>query len=259
MGTQTVLIVDDRPTNRTIFGKLAASVAPDLRVALFADPLAALSALDTLTPDLIIVDYSMPEMNGAEFTRAVRARALTHDVPVIVITAHDDRDYRLTALEAGATDFLQSPVDRAEFRDRVSSLLVLREQQRRLSSSAAAMGGVRVRRTGEALVGADADFFGQVLDNVPILVSATDRDGKCLFANARFAALFGRTPDELVGTRLTRSHAEIATSEAADKRVIDSGRAIPPYEETIDSGGVPLSYMIQKARWRTARGASSGC
>jgi CheY-like chemotaxis protein len=65
MGMQHVLIVDDRPTNQNIFAKLASSVGPDISVQTSGDPVEALKLLELCTPDLIIVDYSMPGMTGA--------------------------------------------------------------------------------------------------------------------------------------------------------------------------------------------------
>lgn len=260
MSLQHVLIVDDRPTNRNIFAKLAGSLSPEIRVETFGEPRAALESLDRLTPDLIIVDFSMPEMNGAEFTRAVRARAATHDVPVIVVTAHDDRDFRLSALEAGASDFLQSPIDRTEFRKRVRALLLLREQQQRLSSTMAALGSARWRRTGAELLAGQANILGQVLDNVAILISAVDLDGACLFVNARFAAFFGTTPDQLVGANLVdvMGMRDNLASRRADQRVLETGNAVPPYEEILKREGASFSYLVLKAPLRDAEGRVVG-
>ncbi len=52
----------------------------------------------------------MPDLDGAEVTRRIRQLPHGADVPVVVVTAYDDRDFRLQALEAGATDFLLAPL-----------------------------------------------------------------------------------------------------------------------------------------------------
>ena len=67
-----VAIVDDRVTNRNIFSKLAASIAPDIQVHSFGNPREALDWLAENPVDLVITDYKMPEMNGADFVRALR-------------------------------------------------------------------------------------------------------------------------------------------------------------------------------------------
>src|SRR5947209_4694731 len=105
-----IVILDDRVTNRKIFSRLAASICDDATVHAFADPPAALAWLKDNTPDLVVTDYKMPHMDGAEFIRRFRELPGSADTPVIVITVYEERSFRLRALDAGATDFLQSPV-----------------------------------------------------------------------------------------------------------------------------------------------------
>jgi CheY-like chemotaxis protein len=118
-----VVIVDDRATNRSIFSKLAGSLGDDIEVEAFAAPDPALKSIGAKIPDLIITDYKMPQMTGAAFTQQIRSLPNGLDVPIIVITAYDDRAFRLEALEAGATDFVQTPIDHQEFVTRARNLL----------------------------------------------------------------------------------------------------------------------------------------
>jgi signal transduction histidine kinase len=127
--TTRILILDDRKTNRTILSKLALTVEKDLEVEDYGDPLAAVERVRDWVPDLVITDFNMPGMNGAQFIRALRALPGGADVPVIVVTAYQDKDYRYQALEAGATDFLNSPIDHHEFVTRARNLLTLRRQR----------------------------------------------------------------------------------------------------------------------------------
>ncbi|HXN44584.1 MAG TPA: response regulator, partial [Xanthobacteraceae bacterium] len=62
-----IVILDDRATNRQIFSRLAASIEDGVTVRAFADPQAALVWLETNTPDLVVTDFKMPNMDGAEF------------------------------------------------------------------------------------------------------------------------------------------------------------------------------------------------
>src|SRR5262245_15869284 len=124
-----IVILDDQVTNRKIFSQLAASIEEDITVNAFADPKTALEWLKHNTPDLIVTDYKMPHMDGAEFIRRFREQSGSSDIPVIVITVYQERSFRMRALEAGATDFLQSPVDHREFVTRARNLLQLRKQQ----------------------------------------------------------------------------------------------------------------------------------
>ena len=96
------------------------------------------------------------------------------DVPIIVITAYDDRAFRLRALEAGATDFLRSPVDHYEFVTRARNLLKLQRQQQQIKGRAQALERqLRIsERSQEELVRQQPGGSGPVIDTVPALVSA---------------------------------------------------------------------------------------
>jgi signal transduction histidine kinase len=125
----TILILDDRTTNRKILAQLAASVEPDVCVESFGTGQQALAHAANSPPDLVFSDFNMPTMNGAEFLTEFRKLSGCADVPVIIVTAYEDRDHRYRALEAGATDFLSSPVDHHEFVVRARNLLALRQQR----------------------------------------------------------------------------------------------------------------------------------
>ena len=78
----TIAIIDDRATNRNILTRLAKVAEPGGRVEAFADPLQALEWIKENTPDLVVTDFKMPEMDGADFVRAFRKLPLCYDVPV---------------------------------------------------------------------------------------------------------------------------------------------------------------------------------
>jgi two-component system response regulator RpfG len=79
--------------------------------------------------DLVLVDYSMPDMDGIEFAKRLCARPGYEHVPVVMVTALDDRRIRYAALGAGITDFLTKPIDARECKARCRNLLTLRRQQ----------------------------------------------------------------------------------------------------------------------------------
>ncbi len=124
-----VIILDDQKTNRSVLSRLATGIAPEIDVHEFPGAPDALDFVRRQVPDLVVTDYSMPEMNGAEFTRVFRTIEGCADVPVIVVTASEDRSLRYETLEAGATDFLESPIDHREFLVRARNLRALREHR----------------------------------------------------------------------------------------------------------------------------------
>jgi CheY-like chemotaxis protein len=122
----SVVIVDDQGVNRKVLASLASTLEPDVTVRAFGDPWQALSYIREHTPDLLITDYKMPAMNGAELIRRFRDVPDCRDVPAMVVTAYEDMAYRATALDAGANDFILSPLDHQEFREQSRRLLALR-------------------------------------------------------------------------------------------------------------------------------------
>jgi two-component system response regulator RpfG len=125
-----VMIVDDRPTARSLLMGLARSLEQGLHVECFADPVAALERAISQTPDLIISDYRMPGMDGIEFIRRLRDVPRLLEIPIVMVTVVEDRQVRYQALESGATDFLTRPIDPQECRARCRNLLALRRSQK---------------------------------------------------------------------------------------------------------------------------------
>jgi two-component system response regulator RpfG len=132
----TVMVIDDQSISRMILQELIWSLDENIQVEPFSDPVKALEWAKQHTPDLILTDYKMPAMDGVEFTLWVRRIPSCMDIPVIIITCVDDKAVRYRALEAGATDFLNKPIDHHECRARCRNLLVLRQQQQIIKDKA---------------------------------------------------------------------------------------------------------------------------
>lgn len=116
-----VAIVDDNATNCLLLKGLVGKVGEfDTRV--FRSAPEALEAFHQQPFDLAIFDYFMPEIDGVELIRRIRRIEAHRDTPVLVVTAFDELDIRLEALQAGATDFLSKPVNAVEFRARFANI-----------------------------------------------------------------------------------------------------------------------------------------
>ncbi|MCX8085782.1 MAG: response regulator [Rhodocyclaceae bacterium] len=131
-----VLIVDDNPTNLAMF-KMLVGRFEECTPLPFAAPAEALAWCETNTPDLVLLDYMMPELDGLMFLKRFRALPGMNEVPVIMVTADIEKDVRHRALEAGAHDFLTKPVDKTEFLARMRNTLALRKSQKQLANRAA--------------------------------------------------------------------------------------------------------------------------
>ena len=129
----TIVIIDDQLTSRQVLKQLAASIDGDINVMDFANPIEALEWCNHNSPDLVLVDYKMPEMNGVEFIKHFRDDAISSHIPVIMVTSIEDKNVRYEALEAGATDFLTKPVDHHECRARCRNMLTQYNQYKIIS------------------------------------------------------------------------------------------------------------------------------
>ncbi len=241
-----IVIVDDRSTNLRVYAQYVAMMGPEFSAKCFHSAVEALKWLENEPADLLIVDYRMPEMNGAAFISKIRARTVGAHIPAIIITARQDRECRISALDAGATDFLQSPVSHIEFRDRAILLLGQHQKQQALKQSLASPHSPQ-NEDGHEREG--KSMLEQIIDTTPILINATDRNGKFLFLNSYQAALFGRDPEQLIG----RSIAEIMAPELVEREVrrnnviLETGISIPNYEEKFVSEGIELTFHCNKS------------
>lgn len=120
-----ITIVDDEPVSLAVLKQLVGKL-PDCHAQGFTQATAALAWCTANDPDLIIVDYEMPELNGVEFTRRLRALPGRADTPVLMVTVKSDREVRNSAIESGITEFLYKPFDFTELQARASKMLGLR-------------------------------------------------------------------------------------------------------------------------------------
>ena len=103
-------------------------IGPAVHVSDFGNPVDALRWSEANMPDLLLLDYRMPEMDGLEFARRFRRPLSRRDVPIVLISVVGDEPVRQAALDAGVIDFLVKPVRPRELRSRCKNLLQMRQQ-----------------------------------------------------------------------------------------------------------------------------------
>jgi signal transduction histidine kinase len=125
-----ICIVDDNAPAREAGAELLSTEPYD--VVPLTSGLELLAQLNQIMPDVILLDVMMPEMNGFEVCRRLKAEAAWQHIPVILVTALDSRADLVRGLEAGADEFLTKPVNGPELRARVHSMLRIKRQYDRL-------------------------------------------------------------------------------------------------------------------------------
>jgi CheY-like chemotaxis protein len=130
MPTQpSVLLVDDQPINVQLLKR--ALEKADIHVEVACNGKECLASTIEQRPDLILLDIMMPEMDGIEVCRRLRANDETKSIPIIFITARSNREIKLEGLEAGAVDFITKPIDLQETIARVKTQLRVQSIYRR--------------------------------------------------------------------------------------------------------------------------------
>lgn len=130
--TPTVLIVDDSQASRETIAALLA--ADDYEFMFAKDGHEALTQISFGRPDIVLLDQMMPGMSGVDVCEAVRSNPDCDTIPIVFVTALEDRSSRLAAFAAGADDVITKPVDRLELRMRVRNITRLNRYRQLLES-----------------------------------------------------------------------------------------------------------------------------
>jgi PAS domain S-box-containing protein len=174
----TILLVDDVPANLETLRELLET--DQYRLIEAADGPTALRLARETAPDLVILDVMMPGMDGYEVCRRLRADSQLAEVPVIMLTALDDKESRIAGIKAGADDFLTKPFDRSELRARTRTITRLNRYRRLIEAQAASH--------------SSEERFRALFELGPVAIYSCDASGLLMEYNRRAAELWGREP-----------------------------------------------------------------
>ncbi len=121
-----ILIVDDLKQNLKLLNIIIESVHYQTSLALSGKD--ALERLKVLTPDLILLDLMMPDINGLEVCRRIKSTPEYEDIPVIFLTASIEESHLIEAYSVGANDYVTKPFRKPELLSRINTQLTLRKQ-----------------------------------------------------------------------------------------------------------------------------------
>lgn len=132
-GTQgDILVVDDQPVNVRLLATMLTQLGYKVRKATSGEM--ALTAIHAELPDLILLDITMPQMDGYELCEILKKDPHTADIPVIFVSALDESMDKAKAFEVGAVDYVAKPFQWVEVQARVKTQLALRQLQRHASA-----------------------------------------------------------------------------------------------------------------------------
>lgn len=180
-----ILIVDDDLAGRESLKGVLLSQGYELIEA--EDGLQAIKLAQEHIPDLILLDVMMPELDGFEVCRRLRSDPLLAEIPILMITALDDRSSRLAGIDAGADDFIAKPYDRVELRARVRTVTRLNRYRRLVLERARFVWVIENDRDGYLIL---------------------DEQGAIQYANAAARLLFNLPPgeeDQPIGSFIERA------------------------------------------------------
>ena len=198
--------MDDERHNRQLLEVMLAPEGFLLETAASGEE--ALATVARHPPDLILLDVMMPGIDGYEVTRRIKGDPATKNIPVIMITALDDREARMLGLSAGAEEFLSKPVDRAELCVRVRNLLRLKAYGDHFDNYSQVLEGevrlgtsrlVDSERLSASALRYERDRAQRYLDTASVILLALDVQGRMTLVNPYACSALGWTADELLG------------------------------------------------------------
>ncbi|MFP5469949.1 MAG: phosphate regulon transcriptional regulator PhoB [Alphaproteobacteria bacterium] len=133
-----ILIAEDEPAQMELLRYNMESA--DFRTVVATDGASALALVEEETPDLVVLDWMLPEMSGIEVCRRIRGRPESRSLPVIMLTARGEENDRVRGLETGADDYLVKPFSQAELIARIRALL--RRSRPALTDEQLSYGGI---------------------------------------------------------------------------------------------------------------------
>lgn len=129
-----ILIVDDIPDNLRVLGNIIKEEG--YKIAIASNGRQALTIVNSILPDLILLDVSMPEMDGLEVCRRIKDDPKIADIPVIFLTARTDSEDVLKGFEAGGVDYIPKPFKQKELLARIRTQLEIRSNRTKLLEDA---------------------------------------------------------------------------------------------------------------------------
>ncbi len=251
-----ILIVDDIPTNITILTEI---LMADYKLICTTNGKDVLELSLSLTPDIILLDIMMPDLDGYEVCRQLKSDSATKTIPVVFLTAKNEEEDETLGLEIGAVDYISKPFSATILQHKVRIQLELKQHRDNLEEIIKQR-TVEITKSNEklqiemserllvqkALIEQRANFF-QLFENSPQAIMLLDPEGKVKEVNKGFGNIFGYTVKEIKGQY--KSHVVVPEDMISENEILQknilSGKTINKETIRIHKNGtlIPVSLL----------------
>ncbi|MBF0102022.1 MAG: response regulator [Desulfobacterales bacterium] len=196
-----MLAIDDRPDNLFVIEKVIADYCSGIKIVTTTDAKEGLDIANKFPIDVALIDVQMPDIDGIEMCKRLKANRKTAQIPIILITAHHaSSELRIKGLEAGADDFINKPIDNIELVARIKVMLRIKKTEDLLREERDSLEKTVYLRTNQ-LYNAEKRYrtlFNNVTDAIFIL----DTQGRILEVNDEACKRLGYDRDQLMNMNL---------------------------------------------------------
>ncbi|AZG74698.1 EAL domain-containing protein [Shewanella livingstonensis] len=225
-----ILIIDDNLQNVLILENI---LSPLGNIFFAESGSNALALVDKIKPDVILLDIEMPDMDGWEVCRSLKANSLYSDIPIIFITGHTEPEFERLALESGGVDFITKPFNAPICCLRVHTQLKLRQQNRLMVKA--------------------KEELQQLVNQVPMLVTYWDNQGHNLFSNDYSGLWF-----ESLNSNIKGKHISTIFPDELSNAILKHHRHISSdalkYVVTVPQKGMMSFYEVFQSEMKSSAG-----
>jgi putative two-component system response regulator len=241
-----IAIIDDNATNLKVYASVVARI-PGVASKGYQSSVEGLAACTESEPDLIVLDFHMPDLDGIEFIQAYRKAKPNAHTPIVMITGELDREVRRRALDVGASDFLSKPADPFEFVARVRNLLSAVEDRRLLEQKNAVFAGGT-----STIINKASDHEVETINMLMRAVEYKDnRSGMHVQRIGQYAAVLarglGRPQDEQRLLLLAAPMHDVGKAAVRDSILLKPGKLSPQEFEEIKQHTLVGHEILKKA------------
>jgi PAS domain S-box-containing protein len=239
---QKILAIDDKQDNLTVIRALVKNLLPDAVVFLAQSGQEGVAVARRESPDVILLDLIMPEMDGFEVCSKLKADETTHHIPIIILTAiKTDSKSRIKALNKGADAFLTKPIDEAELVAQINAMLRIKRAEDKLrlekqdleqlvqERTKALWQELMERKRAEEAFRESEEKYRQLFATVPDAITMFDHETRqYVDVNASALRLYGYTREEFLTLKQADITAEPDESEKTIRETLAGTRDFIP-------------------------------